>query len=100
MRKRLAGALAITTALACAPAGAQAADAVIALQDTGINPYHKVFRDDAARAQQAPWTYLLNYPTNAKPLNLTLTASSYAAAVKKDCETWKAVKRGQLYYVP
>lgn len=85
---------------AWAPAAAHAADAVIALQDTGINPYHKVFRDSSPRALQYPGTYIPGYPAGAKPLNLHLDEASYRDAVKKDCSLWKGVKRGQLYYVP
>jgi len=90
----------VALAFAGAPACAHAADAVLALQDTGINPYHEVFRDTSARAQQPPWTYIAGYPTTAKPLALHLNEANYRTAVKKDCTLWKSLKRGQLYYVP
>jgi hypothetical protein len=99
MRKLVAGA-AVAIAMSCAPAGAHAADAVVALMDTGINPYHKVFRDSSPRALEHPSTYLAGYPAGAQPLNLTLTAKDYATAYRKDCAIWKGLKRGQLYYVP
>ncbi len=66
----------------------------------GSTPITRSSATRRARALQAPWTYILNYPTTAKPLNLTLDAANYRAAVKKDCALWRSVKRGQLYYVP
>lgn len=99
MGRRLAG-IAVALAFASLPSCAHAADAVVALQDTGINPYHEVFRDPSPRALQYPGTYIPGYPAGAKPLNLTLDAANYRAAVKKDCNLWRSLKRGQLYYVP
>lgn len=98
MRRVLAGA---ALALALTASAAQAAEAVVALQDSGINPYHQVFRNSDPRFLEHPSTYLPGYPANAKPLRLTLTGQKdWAAAVKKDCAVWQTVRRGELYYVP
>jgi hypothetical protein len=98
--RRMVGAGLAAIALASAPA-AHGADAVVAVQDTGINPYHEVFRDDSPRAQQHPSTYIPGYPATALPLKLSLHEANYRAAVLKDCNSvWKKVKRNQLYYVP
>lgn len=77
------------------------ADAVVAVIDTGINPYHKVFRDRSPRARKHPSTYLPGYPKKATPLRLSLQKKNYWAAVRKDCErVWSKVKPGKLYWFP
>lgn len=73
---------------------------VIALVDTGINPYHVAFRDGSDRAQRHPSTYLEGYPAHAQRLKLTLDAASYEDAVAADCETWQGLEEGQLYWIP
>jgi hypothetical protein len=74
--------------------------AVVGLLDTGINPYHAVFRDRSVRAYRYPGTYLPTYPKNAIALNLHLDAKDYASAVRADCKQWAKVRPGQLYWVP
>jgi hypothetical protein len=75
---------------------------VVALQDTGINPYHIDFRLPADDDMQGvpPWEYIEGYPTTAKPLNVSLGAPSYESAVSRDANLWKGVKSHQLYYFP
>src|SRR3954471_794404 len=74
---------------------------VIALVDTGINPYNVVFRDRSALAQRYPGSYLPGYPKNVPALRLTLNAPSYAEALRADCDRiWKHVRTGQLYWIP
>ena len=98
--------LVVTTALSsvgAAPAAAESAgsNAVVAFIDTGINPYHRVYRDTSPRAYQHPSTYIPGFPTDAIALPLTFDAPSYAAAVKADCDTvWKHVVPGKLYWFP
>jgi hypothetical protein len=75
-------------------------DAVVALIDTGINPYHVTFRDSSPRALQHPSTYIPGYPEDAKALPITLDQPNWAAAVKKDCELWKTVEPRKLYWFP
>lgn len=102
---------AVALALACTLGGAASAtskpaakagpQAVIALVDTGINPYHKVFRDRSPLAQRYPGTYLPGYPKGAIALHITLDASDYNAAVRKDCRSvWSKVRPGRLYWFP
>jgi hypothetical protein len=85
------------------PVGATAADevsTVVALIDTGINPYSPVFRDTSARALQHPSTYLDGYPTDAIALDLTLDVP-LAEALAADDDTWRLrAFQNVLYYVP
>jgi hypothetical protein len=82
------------------PKVAKKPTAVVAFTDTGINPYHVQFRDRSARAYQHPSTYLPGYPKNAKALPISLNEKTYELAVEKDCELWKSVKDGALYWFP
>ena len=76
------------------------AHAVIALVDTGINPYHEVFRDDSSVARAHPSTYIPGFPKDAEALRLSLHEKDYTTAVKKDCDQWKSVESGKLYWIP
>ncbi|HEV3474826.1 MAG TPA: hypothetical protein VG602_05645, partial [Actinomycetota bacterium] len=71
--------------------------AVVALVDTGINPYHATFRDGSERSFEHPSTYIPGYPPDAIALPITLTEPNWTVAVRKDCELWKTVQPGQLY---
>ncbi|MFN2615231.1 MAG: S8/S53 family peptidase [Actinomycetota bacterium] len=73
---------------------------VVALIDTGINPYNVAFRDTSPQAYQHPCTYIPNYPCSATRLDLTLDAPDYATAVQDDDYIWVSVHPGQLYWVP
>ena len=84
-----------------APAAAKARPtAVIALIDSGINPYHQVFRDDSPLAFRHPSTYIPGFPKEAEALHLSLNEENYEQAVKKDCELWKSIESGKLYWFP
>ena len=74
--------------------------AVVAVIDTGINPYHVAFRDDSARARRHPSTYIPGFPKNAEALPITLNEKDFWTAVQKDCELWNKVKTGKLYWFP
>jgi hypothetical protein len=90
-----------TGAPASAVASAVASFGVVALVDTGINPYNAVFRDRSPLAQRYPGTYLPGYPKHVPALRLTLNAPSYADALRADCDrVWKHVRLGQLYWIP
>ncbi len=73
---------------------------VIGFADTGINPYHKAFRDDSPEAYQHPSTYIEGYPREAEALELTLDAPSYVEAIGADASTWASVEAGELYWIP
>jgi hypothetical protein len=76
-------------------------NAVVAFIDTGINPYHRVFRDESPRAYQHPSTYIPGYPADAIALNITLDEETYWDSVSIDCEdVWKTVEPGKLYWFP
>ncbi|HEX9891165.1 MAG TPA: S8 family serine peptidase, partial [Actinomycetota bacterium] len=73
---------------------------VLAVVDTGINPYHQVFRWDDPQAYEHPSTYIPGYPEDAVSLPITLDEPNLAAAVQKDCDLWKSVQTGKLYWFP
>jgi len=75
---------------------------VIAVPDTGINPYHQDFRLPADDDLQGvpPWEFIEGYPAAAEPVALTLDAPSYEDAVAEDAEAWEAVRQDTLYYFP
>ena len=86
-----------------APAGATASNphAVVALVDSGINPYHEVFRDRSPLARRHPSTYLPGFPSDAQALRLTFDAPSYWAAVRADCKrVWSKIEPGRFYWFP
>jgi subtilase family protein len=72
---------------------------VVALIDSGINPYSKAFRDTSALAYRHPSTYIPGYPKEAIRLDLHLD-TPYEEALKLDEDAWKGVLRGKLYWVP
>lgn len=72
--------------------------AVIAVVDSGINPYHEEFRD--AAFTEHPSTFIEGYPAEAEALSLTLDATQFTKAVTADKEVWDGVKGRALYYVP
>ena len=74
--------------------------AVVALIDTGINPYHIDFRDNSSLAFVHPSEYLPGYPGDVAALRLNFTESSFAAARDKDKAVWDSVKPNTLYWIP
>lgn len=79
--------------------GYGSAKSVVALIDTGINPYSKAFRDRSKLAGTHPSKYIRGFPKNAKALQLSLNLP-YKKAVKKDAKVWATVQRGKLYWIP
>jgi subtilisin family serine protease len=88
------------------------APVVVAVIDTGINPYHAEFRDPARVAH--PSSYLQGYPAGARALHLCLDAhahpncASYAGAKAHDAALWRGVPGtedsaegwGPLHWIP
>lgn len=72
---------------------------VVALIDTGINPYHEEFRGPASGTEH-PAFYVGGYPEDAMALPLTLDAPDYASAKATDAALWASTKGSTLYYVP
>jgi hypothetical protein len=86
--------------LTCAP-GRQRPEplAVVALIDTGINPYSPAFRDTSDLAFKHPSKYIPGYPRDAQALHLSLD-TPYEEALKEDAKVWGSVQRGKLYWIP
>lgn len=87
------------------------AHAVIALIDTGINPYSAAFRDDSPLAKQHPSSYLPGYPPEcdeegtivpcSRRLALTLDAATFEEAFEADRGIWESfVFPNTLYWIP
>ncbi len=90
---------------------------VVAVIDTGINPYHTEFRDLMDAASDAspraatladagvagfgsPERLIPGYPEDAVPLSVSLDASDYQGAVEADAELWNSVQPGELVHFP
>ncbi len=74
--------------------------AVVALIDTGVNPYNPAFHDSSFWAFQHPSTYIPGFPKDAKKLKLSLGTRTLEEALAKDAKTWSEVRPGQLYWIP
>ncbi len=72
--------------------------AVVALVDTGINPYHEAFRDDSPLGQMHPSEYLPDYPEDAVTIELTLDADNLEEALGEDQEIWDSIEPETLYW--
>ena len=83
----------------CPPRNWPQPTAVVALIDTGINPYSPAFRDDSKLAYKHPSKYIPGYPKGTPALRLSLDLP-YEEALKKDEAIWKSVQRGKLYWIP
>jgi hypothetical protein len=73
--------------------------AVVALIDSGINPYSNAFRDRSKLARRHPSTYIRGYPRKSEALELSLNLP-YKKAIKKDARVWRAVTPNKLYWIP
>ncbi|MGH2712090.1 MAG: S8/S53 family peptidase [Actinomycetota bacterium] len=114
MRHPLRSSLLVLLVLSLAGAGATASTAeelpaptpksVVSYIDTGINPYHEVFRDNSPWAYQHPSTYIPGYPADAQALPITLPPlgeeADWADLVREDCAVWKTVQPRKLYWFP
>lgn len=75
---------------------------VVAVIDTGINPYHSEFAEASTEpVLQHPDVLLDGYPTpEVKPLALSLDSATYKDATQADKELWDAVETRQLVSFP
>ncbi|MDP9069219.1 MAG: S8/S53 family peptidase [Actinomycetota bacterium] len=71
---------------------------VIAVVDSGINPYHRDFRRPGLDVH--PGSYIEGYPGEASAMNLALRSPSFEVAMKKDASSWSEVRSGRLYWIP
>jgi len=63
---------------------------VVAVVDTGVNPYHEFFRAPGLTAH--PSTWLPGFPRSAETVRLTLGAPDMATARKADADAWGSLK--------
>ncbi len=77
---------------------------VVAIIDTGLQPYHSEFRQ--IRPGEDPYahpsTYIPGYPADAPALNITLDLNSTERAdyMDADEELWSSTTQRTLYWVP
>lgn len=74
--------------------------AVVAHIDTGINPYHEIFREDSQLAYTHPSEYIDGFPEDAQALNLTLDTDSWEEAFEADQDIWENVTDDEVYWIP
>lgn len=77
-----------------APASESGKHVVVAVIDSGINPYHEYFR--AAALANHPSQWLPGFPASARTLPLTLDATNVPEARGKDAPLWDQVE-GSTY---
>lgn len=73
-----------------APASPRGRHVVVAVVDTGINPYHEFFRAPALTAHPSGW--LSGFPRTAKTVRLTLDAPDHAAATRADAAAFDGMR--------
>jgi len=72
---------------------------VIALIDTGVNPYHVAYRRPEYTIH--PSAYIEGFPSTAPALGLTFSAPDYTAArTGDDAAVWSQVAGRTLYWIP
>jgi hypothetical protein len=94
-------ATATTTALAAsAPPRGPVPSVVVAVADTGVNPYHSLYYRPQNTAH--PCTWVKGFTDCSIPaLNLSIGKhKDYQAAVEADADTWAGVRPGQWYWIP
>lgn len=70
---------------------------VVAVIDTGINPYHERFRAGPGGPSFAD---VPGFPADALAIGLTFDAADYDAAVERDAAAWAQVQAEQLVVFP
>lgn len=70
---------------------------VVAVIDTGINPYHEIFSRPGMTMH--PSEYIDGFPEDVKMLNLTFNGT-YEECRKSDNQIWNSIKVGALYTIP
>lgn len=75
---------------------------VVAVIDTGINPYHVDFRlpadDDLVGVH--PSEFIDGFPAQTPAVDLTLDTATYQDAYDRDVHTWRGLERDTLYTLP
>lgn len=85
---------------------------VVAILDTGLNPYHDEFRQnrtEEAGGRAHPSTYLTGYPASAPAINVTFDLPNATTGNREyrvsyyyehDSEAWNATQQEELYWIP
>lgn len=73
---------------------------VVAIIDTGIQPYHDEFALLVGNASAHPSTYLSGYPSSVPALDLSLEETDLGKARKADEKVWDSTKQDTLYWIP
>lgn len=71
---------------------------IVAIPDTGINPYHEMYR--RPHLTEHPCTYIQDYPCDIPALNLTLDAGTWTEAFEADRAKWESIRPGQWFWIP
>lgn len=71
---------------------------VVALIDSGINPYHEIYR--RPHMTMHPSQIIEGFPEETIALNLTFTSKSYQTNVHNDLQVWYYLKDKTLYWIP
>jgi hypothetical protein len=98
--------LALTVAVAATPAAVAAPrgpaprpTVVVAVADTGVNPYHAAFYRPRNTAH--PCTYVAGFDCRVPALRLSVGKyTDYAKAVAADRAVWDSVVPGRWYWIP
>lgn len=73
---------------------------VVAVIDTGIQPYHLEFRQAIEDPLAHPSSYLQGYPADVPALGLTLDAPDLESAQTADEALWDGAQSDTLYWLP
>jgi hypothetical protein len=79
------------------PALADRTFTVVAVPDSGINPYHTDFRRPELTAH--PSTYIEGFPRKTPALELAF-GSNYGMNLTRDRDDWGGVETGELVWIP
>jgi hypothetical protein len=71
---------------------------VIAVVDTGINPYHVDFRRRDLTAH--PSSYIEGFPATARPIRLSFGGDALETSAQRDRREWGKVARNELVWFP
>jgi subtilisin family serine protease len=73
---------------------------VVAIIDTGIQPYHMEFRQLVEDPTAHPSTYIPGYPAETDALEITLDGEDLEASRDADADLWGGAKRDTMYWIP
>lgn len=71
---------------------------LVAVPDTGVNVYHRVFfRPDLT---EHPCTYIRDFPCSVQRLDLTVGGDDWSTAFETDRQAWANLRPGEWYWIP